>query len=197
MSKKKIITAPHKTLRLKAKVIDELDKSVNQFLRSLQQTLVAQEKPAAAGLALPQIDLSYRAFATYLETPVSTHPQARIFVNPVIIDLSDVLSVGPDRKSPDLEGCLSIPELYGPVARPEWVTMEFMEVLNPGEDDIQLSDPKQETFYDFPGRVMQHELDHLNGILFTDYTLKQGQPLFRQEKNDLLPVDPMVVKAWS
>ena len=44
---------------------------------------------------------------------------------------------------------------------------------------------------------MQHELDHLNGILFTDYTLKQGQPLFRQEKNDLLPVDPMVVKAWS
>ena len=99
MSKKKIITAPHKTLRLEAKVIDELDKSVKQFLRSLQQTLVAQEKPAAAGLALPQIDLSYRAFATYLETPTSTHPQARIFVNPVIIDLSDVLSVGPDSKS--------------------------------------------------------------------------------------------------
>jgi len=191
MSVKKILIAPHPKLRQTAEPIVDLNPQTIAYIRSLADTITAQKDPAAAGLALPQIDALYRAFATNLETRHSDEFQVRVFVNPILIDRSDNLSIGPDRRRPDLEGCLSIPYLYGPILRPEWVTFEFQELIGD-----QLSDPKRETFYDFPGRVMQHENDHLEGILFTDYTLQQGQPLFRSEKHELIPVDPIIAQAF-
>ncbi len=191
MSVKKILLAPHEQLRKTAEPIVELNEKTREYIQALSDTITAQKEPAAAGLALPQIDSLYRAFATNLETRQSDAFQIRVFINPILIDKSDNLSVGPDRRRPDLEGCLSIPYLYGPILRPEWVTFEYQELING-----QLSDPQRETFYDFPGRVMQHELDHLDGILFTDYTLEQGQPLFRSEKHELIPVDPIIAAAF-
>lgn len=192
MAVKKIIVAPHPALRQTAQAIASVTPAVKQYVQALQDTIQAQQEPAAAGLALPQIDTQYRAFATYLDTFASEEPQVRIFINPVLIDKSDKLTTGPDPRHPDLEGCLSIPALYGPVARPEWVVFEYQELLGD-----ELSDTQRETFYDFAGRVMQHELDHLNGILFTDYTLSQGQPLYRSEKKQLVAIDPIVAEAFS
>ena len=192
MSIQKVITAPHPTLRQTAVPIEQGSPDVRRYVQSLADTIQAQKEPAAAGLALPQVDVLYRAFATYLYTFQDEEPQVRVFLNPKIVDQADKHSIGPNPRDPDLEGCLSIPYLYGPVARPEWVTFEYQEMLPEG----QLSEIKRETFYDFAGRVMQHELDHLNGILFTDYTLSQGQPLFRSEKKKLVEVDPIIAEAF-
>lgn len=192
MSVEKIITVPHDALRQVADPIVEVNSEVKTYLQNLGETLRAQEKPPGVGLAFPQVNRPLRAFATYLETSQSEEPVLRFFLNPRILDLAEKQSLGPNPRNPDLEGCLSIPWLYAPVWRPEWVTLEWQEI----EGDT-LSDPKRETFYDFTARVVQHELDHLNGILFTDYVLQQGQPLYRSEKKQLVETDPIIIEAWS
>lgn len=189
---KQIVQAPHPALRQQAQSITDLTPDVQVYLDNLEVNLINQKKPAAAGLALPQLNIQYRAFATFLETAHSRRPQVRIFINPKITDQSDKKVVGPSAKHPDLEGCLSIPKLYGPVYRPEWATFEY-QILENG----QLSDLKKETFFDFSGRVMQHELDHLDGVLFTDYTLRDNLPLYTTNQYDeLVSVDPIVAEAF-
>lgn len=192
MSVQTIITVPHEMLRQVASPVELVTPELETYLSDLGETLRAQENPPGVGLAFPQISQPVRAFATNLESSQSEEPQLRFFVNPRILDLSDKLSLGPNPNNPDLEGCLSIPWLYAPVWRPEWVTLEWQEIR-----DGQLTDPQRETFYDFSGRVVQHELDHLNGILFTDYVKRQGQPLYRSEKKQLVETDPIILEAWS
>jgi len=197
MSAQPIVTAPQAVLRQISEPIEPVDGSgavkaeVLNYAQFLIDTIKKQKDPAAAGLALPQIDRLYRAFATNLENFQTDGMQIRVFINPVIVDISDKLSTGPNLRKPDLEGCLSIPDLYGPVLRPEWVTFEYQEI-----EDGRLTPLKRDTFYDFAGRVMQHELDHLNGVLFTDYTLSQSQPLYRSEKGERIAIDPMISEAF-
>lgn len=188
-----IVRAPHKALRTVAKPIETVDTKLRQHLESLQYTLQRTTNPPGVGLAAPQIDQPYRAFTTQLIHPHTDQYRIRLFINPRITDQADRQVLGTNPRDPDLEGCLSIPYLYGPVARPEWVTLTWQELT----DSEKLSDWHTETFFDFPGRVIQHELDHLNGILFTDHILKQNQPLYREEKGDLTLVsDPDFIRAY-
>ncbi len=192
MALKKIIIAPHATLRKVADPITSIDKKVLEHIQALEDTLRAARNPRGVGLAAPQIDTSRRIFATWLETSQSDDPIMRIFLNPRIIDRADREVVGTNPRDPDLEGCLSIPHLYGPVLRPEWVTFEF-QTVNP---DNTLSDIHTETFFDFSGRVMQHELDHLDGVLFTDHLLKQQQPVYQLINDKLQLVDPQLASGF-
>ncbi|MCD8484847.1 peptide deformylase [Candidatus Woesebacteria bacterium] len=179
-----IVRAPHKALRTVSDPITAIDAKVKQYLETLQYTLQHTNNPPGVGLAAPQIDKPYRAFTTQLENPHTDRLQIRLYLNPRITDVADKQVVGTNPRNPDLEGCLSIPFLYGPVKRPEWVTLTWQEMTTDG----QLTDWHTETFFDFPARVIQHELDHLNGVLFTDYILEQGQPLYREDHGDLFPV---------
>ena len=111
--------------RQTAQPIETVDEQVQTYVQALFDTIEVQQEPAAAGLALPQIDTLYRAFATHLETFDRDEPVTRVFINPVVVDQADKLSLGPNPRHPDFEGCLSIPYLYGPVARPEWGTFEY------------------------------------------------------------------------
>jgi peptide deformylase len=197
MSVEKIITVPHAMLRQVADPVTQVNEELTTYLENLGETLRAQEKPPGVGLAFPQINKPLRAFATYLETSQSEEPVLRFFVNPKILDLADKQTLGPNPNNPDLEGCLSIPWLYAPVWRPEWVTLEWQEIEGDESSSLVLSSPKRETFYDFTARVMQHEFDHLNGVLFTDYVHKQGQPLYRSEGKQLVETDPIIIEAWS
>lgn len=191
MAVKKIIIAPHPTLRKVAEPIQSIDKKVLEHIDALQDTLKAARNPRGVGLAAPQIDTSRRIFATWLETSQSDDPIMRIFINPRVIDRADRSVIGVNPRDPELEGCLSIPHLYGPVSRPEWVTLEF-QTLAP---DNTLSDLHTETFFDFAGRVMQHELDHLDGILFTDYLISQSQPVYHLVNGKLQLVEPELAKG--
>lgn len=192
VSTRPIIHAPHPSLRAVAKPVTNADTKMLQLQRNLGETLMAHTNPQGVGLAAPQINEKWRMFVTYLESSESDQPQLKAFVNVRLIDRAEKEVVGVSPRDPDLEGCLSIPHLYAPVLRPEWVTLEYQTL----EPDMTLSDFHTMTFFDFTARVMQHELDHLDGILFTDHVLKQGQPLYESRGRDLVSIDPELVQGF-
>jgi peptide deformylase len=181
-----IITVPHPTLRTQAQPVTQLDGKVLQFIRDLGKTLEATRKPQGVGLAAPQVDKRWRIFVTRLapstpnqnttssKTAREAAPVLRAFINPVLVAKSDQVSFGTNLEDPDLEGCLSIPGLYGAVPRAEWVELEYQEVVG---DALETT---RERFHQFPARVVQHELDHLDGILFTDHSLRYNLPVYRE-----------------
>lgn len=186
---KKIVTVPNAVLRQVAVPIEKVDAKLFDIIKQLGQTLLATRNPRGVGLAAPQIGSSIRLFTSWLSD--TNDPRfLRHYINPRIIDASDKLVTGPNHHRPDLEGCLSIPLLYGPVLRPEWVTIEF-QTLEENELVIHA-----ETFFDFNGRVIQHEIDHLDGILFTDHTRAQNQPLYEQRGDDMIAVDADFTGGW-
>lgn len=187
-----IIEVPHNTLRVVATPIETVTPELQQLLAQLTATLQNARDPIGVGLAAPQIDTPLRVFATQLEHPTTGALHTQLFINPELVDQSDRQTTGHNPRRPDLEGCLSIPLYYGPVERPEWVTLQWVELTA----DNTLSAPRSQTFYDFDGRVVQHELDHLNGILFTDHVRSQGQRLFRADADDLVEVDLEVIHGW-
>lgn len=192
----KIIHVPNPTLRLKAEPITVVDKKLETWLKGLTTTLKNAKNPQGVGLAAPQIKVSKKAFATYLPKDVNNEKSRsvmRLFINPEIVDHGTELSFGEDPESPITEGCLSIPYLYGPVPRWQWVELEY-QVLEKGE-----LIKKNERFVDFAARVVQHEHDHLHGILFTDYSLQLDLPVYyskggRDEKME--EIDKHVLESF-
>lgn len=168
---KKIIEIPHETLRKKAKPIVKVDKKLIKFIKELEETLDKKRNPRGVGLAAPQVDTSIRAFCMNID-------ELQTYINPRITKTSSKTTFGPDPEDPIMEGCLSMPELYGPVPRWEWVEAEF-QVLKDGK----ILDTKKR-FINFEARVFQHELDHLDGILFTDYALEYDLSVYKEYKKD-------------
>ncbi|MEA2056272.1 MAG: peptide deformylase [Patescibacteria group bacterium] len=176
-----IITAPHTTLRTKANPVKNLDNKMIDFIHNLATSLEDQQDPPGVGLAGPQVNRKIRAFAIRpVENRSSKLPSPQVFVNPKIVDHSTKQVLGVDEKKPDLEGCLSIPKIYGPVLRWEWVDLKY-QILKKNK-----LIKKKQRFKNFTARIVQHELDHLNGVLFTDYLLKHNLPAYIKEKNGLV-----------
>lgn len=171
----KIVTIPHESLRQEAELVTTVDKKVLQFISDLEKTLKNKQNPQGVGLAAPQVDKNWAIFTTLLDSTDGKLEQ-RVFINPRIIDASDELILGPNEDESHLEGCLSMPGIYGPVFRHEWAKFSFQTIKN-----NELVD-HEEVFSDFAARVMQHELDHLHGILFTDRALKDNLPVYKENK---------------
>lgn len=194
----KIITAPHPTLRAEAKSIEILDKKNIQLLKDLGATLQSHRNPRGVGLAAPQVDVHKQVFATYLNADgeESNHPLLRWFINPQVTATSTEVIFGSDPEEPALEGCLSIPGLYGPVPRYDWIELHF-QTWNGDTRDPQLT-THEERFTGFAARVMQHEFDHLQGVLFTDYSLKFDLPVYQENKRTgkLDEIDKRIIESW-
>ncbi len=191
----KIITAPHQTLRTKAKPITKLDQKIKTFLGQLEQTLVAKQDPPGVGLAGNQVNQTWMAFAI---RPVEARQETKsvpvqVFINPEIAEHSQEKSLGSNPKEPDLEGCLSVPKIYGPVKRWIWVKLHY-QIWDEAQDKLVA---KQQKFTNFTARIVQHELDHLNGILFTDHLLNSDYPVFLQEEQQMVELpDKSLLAAY-
>lgn len=176
----KIISAPHPTLRTVASEVTKVDKKLRQFVNELEETLRLKDNPKGVGLAAPQVDKKLRIFSTQFALDEQYDSPAALkldyYINPTITKHSGKQTFGQDKKNPQLEGCLSIPHLYGPVPRWEWVELNYFVINN---DELE---EKNKKFLDFEARVIQHELDHLNGILFTDYILEYDLPFYVENK---------------
>jgi len=189
----KIITVPHLTLRQQAVPIETIDKKILSFLDQLGDTLLKKDNPKGVGLAAPQVDQLLRVFATYLPATgkrEDANPVLRLFINPVITDVSEELTFGPNPEEPILEGCLSIPSIYGPVPRHEWIELEFQELQG-----VELQ-PRKERFSAFAARVVQHEYDHLEGRLFIDYIAQLDLPLYKELGKKMEEMDSQMIKAF-
>jgi peptide deformylase len=170
MTMSNIITAPSGVLREVAKPVETLDKRVLTILKDMEKSLKAAKKPQGVGLAAPQIGLSLRIF---MIRPVDNGP-IKTFINPEIIKFSQK-TINPLTKDGVYEGCLSIPQHYAPITRSASVTVKYQ-----APEGNKLID-KTESFSGFPAHIVQHEMDHLNGILFIDRVLEQNTKLYKIE----------------
>jgi peptide deformylase len=137
---------PDAALRMKAKEVTELD---DYLLQLVERMIDLMHDAQGVGLAATQVGLLQRLFVFELE---ETGPRA--VVNPRLVDVSE------DKES-DEEGCLSLEGVRVPVERSTKVTLEGTD---PNGDDVRFE------LEGLSARVVQHELDHLDGVLIIDRT---------------------------
>lgn len=147
-------------LRSQAKPIQNIiDRNISELIDSLIRKAIASK---GVGIAAPQISQSYRLFI------VASHPSDRYpyaptmpptaMINPRILSHSEEVVK-------DWEGCLSVPGVRGLVPRYREIEVEYT---------TRQGETKQEILTDFIARIFQHELDHLDGILFLDRIKNQA-----------------------
>jgi len=181
---KPILAVPHDTLRAKSVKIDRITHDVQEQIQDLIDTMKAAHNPDGVGLSFPQIGYNLRGFVTYLEKRI------KVYLNPIILDQSEEMTLGGTPDRPTLEGCLSIPWLYGPVSRPKKIKIAAID-----EHGV----PFTKNLTSFPARLFLHEYDHLEGVLFTDYTLRDNLPLYflDHEKDQFTKIEkPETVIKW-
>ena len=164
-----ILQATDRKLRQKSKPVVKVDKKIRSIITDLKDTLVVQKDPEGVGLAAPQIGKKLRVFIMKLGGTTIT------VINPKILQ---VINKGKgvakkierkQKKSKILEGCLSLPHYYGPLKRAKFIKIKYLD----GNGQEQIS-----SFSDFDAQIIQHEIDHLEGILFIDKLLEQKKPLY-------------------
>lgn len=150
----KIVIYPHPTLRYKSKPIKRVDRPLRNIVRNMFDLMY---EARGVGLAANQVDLPLRLFVVNLQADPEEGEEL-VFVNPVVSR--------PKGTAEHEEGCLSFPGLQCQVKRPETVWLNSFN-LEGKEFDGEVDG--------FLARVIQHELDHLDGVLFIDRLSATGQ----------------------
>ena len=131
-------------LRKRAASVTEVTPQLHKTIADMIETMYDE---AGIGLAAPQVGISARLMVVGHE---EGH-EPRVLVNPVIVDRGGAVTAE--------EGCLSIPGIFAPVTRSEWVDVEAQDANGR---------PVKLRGKGLLGRVLQHEMDHLDGVLFID-----------------------------
>ena len=156
MAIREIIVLPDKQLRLVSKPIEKVTPEIRKLADDMLETMYDAPGIGLAGIQVAQplriitMDLAKR------DEEGETRPRPRVFINPEILSASEDMSVYE-------EGCLSIPEYYEEVERPARVRVRFTDL------DGKVHEEDAEGLY---ATCIQHEIDHLNGVLFVDYLSK-------------------------
>ena len=164
MSILKVARMGHPVLRKRARALDpsEVRAAVMQkFIDDMMDTMLEYE---GIGLAAPQVHEDIRVFVAGID---DGQGKLRVlpFVNPVITPLTE-------EKAEDWEGCLSIPDIRGRVPRFTHIRIDALD---------RKGKPFQMELRNFPARVVQHETDHLDGVLFFDRMEKFDSLTFLEE----------------
>lgn len=162
MALRDIVTLPQPVLRQKARKVSDFGTELQQLIDDMIETM--REAPGV-GLAAPQVGVPKRVIVVEFgdeeneEAPLSLY----VVVNPEIVRYSSELVEG-------VEGCLSIPHLVGAVDRPEEVTVKGLN---------RHGKPVKIKAKGWLARIFQHEVDHLDGILFVD----RAEKIWKVEEN--------------
>ena len=149
-----IIQIGNPILRNTAQIINDVG---DQELIELANSLITTAQSAnGVGIAAPQVAKSYRLFIM-ASRPSIRYPHAPTMsptavINPTILEHSEAIVK-------DWEGCLSVPDVRGLVPRYQTIKVEYTDINGK---------TKRQVLTDFVARIFQHELDHLDGILFVD-----------------------------
>ncbi|MBI5356062.1 peptide deformylase [Candidatus Collierbacteria bacterium] len=204
----RILTVPNDTkiLRSKSQGINKIDDELVKFMADLGKTLKRQSNPQGIGLSAVQVGRPVRVFATLLEAGRKKEegkgkkdgPELIYYINPEIVNHPKEMTLGEDlvesnaqrstgNAHPFLEGCLSIPKIYGTVLRWPWIKTKTMILTEQSLSSNSVFSIQYSVFTldALAARVFQHELDHLNGILFTDHTMAQNGIMYREKKERL------------
>ena len=153
MPAREVIIVPHPTLRKKAAPVTDFGEETQQLIEDMILTL---HDESGAGLAAPQVNVSQQVILVEFgsEEDESIPPTLYVTLNPKITSFSKEIVTG-------AEGCLSIPGLMGEVDRAQEIVVE-------GQD--RHGEALKMHLRGWVARIFQHEIDHLNGILYTDRT---------------------------
>ena len=155
-------------LRRKTKSVLDIDGEIFELVNNMMFTV---RNADGIGLAAPQVnkDVSVAVIDISLIDEYKNYDPL-ILINPVILENHGEIVLN--------EGCLSIPEVRGDVLRPEKIHLSYF--------DLNMKEHNRE-FEGLPARVIQHEIDHLNGKLFVDYLneedLKKNKVLLKKIRN--------------
>ncbi len=155
VEKKKVAKPPlevhrlgDRVLRQTAKRISKVDDELRTLIREMLQTMYSEN---GIGLAAPQVAIQKQLIVVDCKPDEAATPPM-ILINPVLNQVSDDLAV-------DQEGCLSIPQIFLDVRRPEIIDVSFKD---------EHGRPQRIMASGLLARVIQHEMDHLHGVLFVD-----------------------------
>ena len=155
-----VVKYPDPVLQKRAADVTEFDEALGQLVEEMFDSMYAAQ---GIGLAAPQIDISKRI--TVIDVSFKERPEDKLaLINPEIIEMTG--------KQVEEEGCLSLPEIREKVQRAAWVKVRAQNVK--GE------------FFEVEGeellaRALQHEIDHLNGILFIDHLSRLKRDLVHRK----------------
>lgn len=179
---KDIVLYPDEKLRCECDAVDKVSPEVLDLAKKLKEQLLDAED--GVGLSAPQVGESKRVIA------IADNNYVHIYINPEIIGHEEEEKTYPqlitkEREREDFfEGCLSFPGLFGTVKR--WLELEVKyQVIN---ENKELKE-KQESLTGFMAIVFQHELDHLNGVLFVDRIKEEGGDIYKQTNEHLELID--------
>ena len=170
--KLKIITVPDPRLTQKSKPVKKITGSTKQLIKAMSKLIDSEKNGQRIGVGLSAVQAGkpIRLFIAY--DPKTQ--EKLVIINPKITWKSKKILHGlPDREN-KFEGCLSLPGIFGLVKRHASLKLRWQDLQG------QVHEQK---FKDFISVIIQHEIDHLDGILFTQRVLKQGGDLFRLEKD--------------
>ena len=143
-----ILRAPHPLLKTKAKPVETIDDALRQLAADMFETMY---KAPGIGLAAPQIGVLQRLVVVDVADGDERRPL--VLVNPDIGWSSDEVATAE-------EGCLSLPNQFAEVTRPEAVRVSYLD---------QHGEPRELAAEGLLARCVQHEIDHLDGVLFVDH----------------------------
>jgi peptide deformylase len=149
MAQLSIITAPDPRLKIKARPVPVVDDKVRRLMDDMLDTMYGA---IGVGLAAPQVGQSSRVIVLDVARE-GEKPQPMKLANPEIIWRSEELATGN-------EGCLSLPEHYAEVTRPAKIRLRYLDYQNEIRE-LEASG--------LLAMCLQHEIDHLDGILFVDH----------------------------
>lgn len=181
----KIVNYPHPALRHKSITLTSID---NSLRKQAAEMLDIMYQHKGLGLAANQVALPYRMFVMNFSGDPEEKEAEFVMVNPVILDRKGSMD--------GEEGCLSFPELFQKVRRPRTIRAQAYNLKG---ELIEV------TWNDLPSRVFQHELDHLDGVLFIDKfgtigkmssrsTVKHFEKVYKQaQEKGTMPSDEEII----
>lgn len=172
MGLRTIVTLPDPVLRRKARPVSTFDKNLQTLIDDMIETM--REAPGV-GLAAPQVGIPERLIVIEYadppeedeEEPKEVKPKLYVMANPEIVKTSDEKVLG-------VEGCLSIPGLVGEVER--FATVQVKGLNRRGQ-------PMKVKAEGWLARIFQHEVDHINGVVFPDRATRVWKPAPDEEEN--------------
>lgn len=177
----KIISVPNEVLSSKTKLVAKVDEKIKNLVSEMEKTLIEQKDPKGVGLAANQVGESLSLFII----KPTEKSKTKVFINPKILKIvnlpfSTKNKMRRSKKPVKLEGCLSIPRIWGPVKRASKIFIQYQDLNGTA---------KKEWFDGFESVIIQHEVDHLNGIVFTQRSVEQNQKLYKEIGDELKPIE--------
>lgn len=167
MTKDDIITLPHPSLRTKSKRVGVITKEIKQLVANMEAATIdwemSREHEVGVALAAVQINKLFRVVVVRNDYNDKSNRDFTVLINPEITKYEG-------QQIEDYEGCLSVKNIYGKVPRYEKVRVKALDINGK---------PFRLTADGFLARIMQHEIDHTNGVVFVDHIKDKPEAFYR------------------